>query len=427
MMINIKHKNSAHMKLHNKSFRILNLKTFSQSGVGLVELMVALVIGLVVSLAIYGVLTASEGNKRSTNSINDIDQVGAYTLYQLDKVIRSAGSGFSAGSTPLPPNGILQAATYAYGCPLRVARSGAQVLPSAGYAAPFAAVPAAIRLAPVIIMDGAAPGGDDVILAMTGSAGLGESGTKLTATGAAASIDLTNHAGFRASDIVLLTAPAVAGVISPCLVEQVSSAFVPTAGAATVPLAGEFYQANVAGTGVNNYADTAIALNIGQVPAFNMFAVGTNNGVADVLFRYDLLSPPAALTASVPNPAPYADSVYRMHAIYGINTSANPLLPTLAWVAPTGAYSSANLLAGTAAANTALSTIRAIKVGLVMRSALPERANVSQATATLFASTSVPVTVNLAPLNFRYRAFEATIPLRNVIMLSQPIIAPPAP
>ncbi|HSH71740.1 MAG TPA: PilW family protein [Methylophilaceae bacterium] len=412
------------MKIHDKKIvqielnqqlpKIAESNISRQYGVGLVELMVTLVIGLVVSLAIYGVLTASEGRKRTTNSINDIDQVGAYTLYQLDKNIRSAGSGFSAGSTPLGSGQIVLAATYAYGCPLRVARAGAQVLPPTSFSAPFAAVPTTVRLVPAVIINGAAPAGDDVIITMSGSAGLGESGTKFSAPATNTNLSLANHAGFRALDIALLTSPPSGGNMSPCLTEHVSSAFIPTAGAANVPLAGDFYQATVAGTSITSYLESSIALNLGQSPVFSMFAVGTN----DTLLRYDLLRAPDASTGSTdPNPAAFADSVYQMHAIYGVDTDGDPTVASVTWVAPTGAYSSATLLSGTAAANTALTTIRAIKIGLVMRSTLPERVNVSAATATLFASTTVPVTVNLAPLNFRYRVFEATIPLRNPIML----------
>jgi len=391
----------------------------AQLGVGLVELMVTLVIGLVVSLAIYGVLTASEGRKRTTNSINDIDQVGAYTLYQLDKSLRSAGSGFSAGSTPLGSGNAVQAATYTYGCPLRVARNGGQLMPAAGFSVPFNNVPTTVRLTPAIIFNAAAPAGDDVILVMAGSAGLGESGTKFSSPATSTSLNLANQAGFRATDITLLASPPSGGNMSPCLVEQVATGFVPLAGAAAVPLGGEFYQATVAGTSTTDYADTSIALNLGQTPVFAMFAVGANAaGTNDTLYRYDLLSAAnTAANATNPNPGVFAESIFQMHAIYGVDIDGDPNVASVTWVAPTGAYASANLLSGTAAANTALTTIRAIKIGLIMRSNLPERVNVSPATITLFGSTAVPVTVNLAALNFRYRAFEETIPLRNPIML----------
>ena len=73
-----------------------------EQGFSLIELMVALVIGLVVSLAIYGVLNVNEAHKRTTTSVNDIDQSGTYAIYQLDKIIRSAGSGLAAIEGEIP-------------------------------------------------------------------------------------------------------------------------------------------------------------------------------------------------------------------------------------------------------------------------------------------------------------------------------------
>src|SRR5450830_1206747 len=88
-----------------------------QAGVTLIELMVVLVIGLVVSLAIFGVMTASEGRKRTTTSVNDIDQSANYGLYQMDKLIRSAGTGFT------------QAYTQTYGCELLAIKNTVAILP----------------------------------------------------------------------------------------------------------------------------------------------------------------------------------------------------------------------------------------------------------------------------------------------------------
>lgn len=377
-----------------------------QQGFSLVELMVGMLIGLFVSLAIAGVLSTYEGRKRTTTSVNDIDQAGAYALYQMDKVIRSAGSGMSAGM------GDTKASLYTYGCPIRASRSGTQLLPASSFPVPFNTVSANVRLVPAVILDEAAGAGGDVLMVMAGSGGLGESPNKFSATPTSTSLNFTTVAGFGAGDVALLTALPT-GTLSPCLMTQVSPLFVPTAAISAVPLAGEYYQATVAGTAIASYPITAIALNLGKNPAFSMFGVGANN----TLLRYDLLSPSdTSATSNRPNPSPFVDSVYQMQAIYGIDNDGNPNVHSLTWVAPTGAYSSANLLAGTAAANAALNTIKAIKVGIVMRTSLPEKENVSDESLTLFESTSVPVTVNVAPLNYRYRALEATIPIRNSLM-----------
>ena len=85
--------------------------------------MVTLVIGSVLSLAIFGVLAVAEGLKRTTTSVNDIKQTGNYAMYTIDKWVRSAGSGFA------------QSAAYAFGCTaVRIERGYAG--PAGGAAAP---------------------------------------------------------------------------------------------------------------------------------------------------------------------------------------------------------------------------------------------------------------------------------------------------
>jgi type IV pilus assembly protein PilW len=80
-------------------------------------------------------------------------------------------------------------------------------------------------------------------------------------------------------------------------------------------------------------------------------------------------------------------------------------------------FSSANLRAGTLTAAANLKRIKAIKIGVVMRTSLLENQTVNAATLQLFGDTAIPVTVNLNPTTFRYRSFEAVIPLRNTLML----------
>ncbi len=380
-----------------------------QRGFSLVELMVALVIGLIVSLAIYGILNVNEGHRRTTTSVNDIDQSGAYAMYQLDKAIRSAGSGFNAiegNAGSGTGNG--------YGCPLNVALSGATLLPAVtAFPAPFAIVPQALVLAPTVIFSGAAGIGGDVLMAMTGSGGLGEAATALTGPPAASNLPLVGVAGFKANDLVLVRSSAPG---SACYVEQVTSTFSPTSGTTNLPLANTY--------SVTPATSVASAFSLGQVPAFNLYGVGANN----TLFRYDLLNPAlVSATAAGANPTVFVDNVYAMRAIYGVALSPN----TISWVLPTGpTYSAASLLAGTPAANTTLKSIKAIKIALIMQSTLIEKVPAGQpgipsqgvsstGVVTLFTDTppATQVIVNVAPLNVRYRVYQATIPIRNALSL----------
>lgn len=410
----------------------------TQIGVSLIELMVAMVIGLVVSLAIYGVLNVNEGRRRTTTSTNDIDQSGAYTIYQFSKILRSAGSGFSGSSnTLLSPSG------NAFGCGLQAAKSSATVLPAgAAFPQPFATIPQTLRLAPVVIFPASAIVGTgaaavvngDVLMVMAGSGGLGESVTDFSAPPTANSLTLTTVAGFRANDIVLVTDYTGNSGVANCLVEQVSSTFVPTATSLTLPLAGSYYTANVGATTLVSYSSTSLsssALNLGQTPVFNLFGVGANN----TLFSYDLLSSANnSANAAGANPSVFADNVYAMYAIYGVDDDGNSATTTLNWKLPTDAnYTPAKLLAGTAAANALIQTIKAVKVGIIMQSALPEKIPTGQpgiaspgvtysgatASVTLFQDTPVATRVVRAvtPTNVRYRVLEVTIPIRNSLII----------
>ena len=382
-----------------------------QQGLSLVEMLVAMLIGLVVSLAVYGVLNANEGRKRTTNSINDIDNVGIYTLHQLDQSIRSAGSGLLSGVKS--SIGTADATDHTLGCQINAALNGTTLLPaSASLSAPFANVPINFRIAPVIIFDGAAPAGDDIIMTMSGNGGLSETASKFYDAPQADSLSLPNLAGFYEKALVLITKPP-SNNISPCLIEQVKTGFVAQVGRNTLPLDGAFYQSTINNIALSSFDIDSHVINLGLSPTFQLFGVGENS----TLLRYDLLSLPSS-DSTPPNPSKFADSIYRMHALYGIYSVAGDP-NSLTWVTPTGDYEASKLLAGTPAANGTLASIKAIKIGIVMQASLPEKDTVSNKSITLFSGTDEAVTVNLPSnaLNRRYKALEAVIPLRNGLIL----------
>ena len=380
-----------------------------QIGFSLIELLVAMIIGLIVSLAVYTVLTTFEERKRTSTSVNDISQSNTYALYLLDKKLRSAGSGFSAGLQGA------QSAVSTFGCQINVALNGVQLLPRvAAFDGAFIAVNPIVRVAPVIILDnvaGAAGAGGDVIIAMSGNSGTAETATPLTGIASANQLNVDNNINFRANDRVLAARRPIAGAMQPCLFEQVNNGFASASAAIAVALGGPYYQAAINGINLSSYLNDTLAVNLGQAPQFEMFAVGNNN----TMFSYDLLRAPSALAAA-PNPSTFIEGAFQMHALYGIDNDGDPNVATINWVAPTGAYASANLLAGTVAANSLLNTIKAVKIGLITRTALLERNAVSGANVTLFANT-VPLVVALNDPNFRYQTSEITVPLRNTLML----------
>ena len=408
------------MKLQH-NMRKTKQAVFKQSGVTLIELMVALVIGLVVSLAVYTVLTASEGRKRTTTSVNDIDQGGSFASYQLDKSIRSAGSGFSGGYNTkyAGSSGVAGTITanYTYGCALNVAQSGTTLLPKpSAFPAPFAGVSTAVRLAPIVIIDGATATGDTLI-SMTGSGGMAESITNLTAGPSSGFIEVSSVASMTERDRILLipTNTADSGPLANqnCLMSQVKAGYSQATGYAPgkVDLAGAFYTTAIGSVNFPSFPPTSVAVNLGKLPMFNMFAVGANN----TLFKYDLLSTPdTAPTSSAPNPGQLSDGVYSLEAVYGISTAPG----SLTWQTPTGDYAYATLLNGSATSNDNLQNIVMVRVALVMRTSLLEKNAVSPNSLTLFGNTTVSKTIDVTASNrYRFRVVESTIPIRNSLII----------
>jgi type IV pilus assembly protein PilW len=406
------------------NFKSKKIKLHAERGVTLIELMVALVIGLIVSLAIYTVFSNFEGRKRTTTSVNDIDQTASYASYLIDKSIRSAGTGFTGGlnpkSTSSSTNSLpLAAANYSLGCLLKVNRGASVLIPRpAAYPAPFATVPqATMRLAPIVIFNNIANGvanNGDVLMTMGGSGGLSESVNNFSAAPAANSITLTNVAGITANDKILLVGTNNASPIAgtPCIMDQVVSTFVQGTGSTfSAGLASGAIDYRIDPTTYSSsITSTGILFNLGKSPNFHLFGVGLNN----TLFRYDLLLP----SNGTENPSQIADGVFSMHAIYGVGAAPGELI----WTPPTGLYSAANLLNGTAAANLRLRNIKAIRIALIMRTSLPEKLDVSPATLDVFESTEATapgtkVTINLTNARYRYRVVETTIPIRNALTL----------
>jgi type IV pilus assembly protein PilW len=139
------------------------------------------------------------------------------------------------------------------------------------------------------------------------------------------------------------------------------------------------------------------------------------------LFSHDLLQ----VSGNVP--APVAEGVVRLHARYGVDTDGNGALD--AWVDAVGAFSPEALLNGSETARDNLRSIVAVRVGLVLRTSLPEfnsrheRDVVAPETLELFQDLPDGIrqtfTVGNDGANFRHRTAEITIPVRNALFIDR--------
>lgn len=390
-----------------------------QRGLTLIEMMVALLIGMLLTLAIFAVLGNAETLKRTTTSMNDINQTGNYAMYAIDKWVRSAGSGFA------------ESAPYSFGCNVHSAKSGAQVLPrTAALPAPFGGIDTGtanvFRLAPVLIAPGqmshTSGANSDALIVMAGAAGNGEIAVPFDGFAATGSLSLLNTVSLQSGDVMLVAdeQTTTAG-LAPCMIQQVSSAASAVTGT-TVALGGTYQQSPIASADLTAFTTSGKALKLGNIaagnpPMFQVIGVGDNN----TLVSYDLLQSTTTPMLTI------ADGVFELHAVYGVDTSTPPDGTIDAWVDPmtSATYTLAALMAGTPAASDLLQTIKAVRVGLITRTSLPEvncfaggaKANcvVAPATLTLFADLGLTRTrtLNAAERVFRYRTIESTIPLRN--------------
>jgi type IV pilus assembly protein PilW len=149
-----------------------------------------------------------------------------------------------------------------------------------------------------------------------------------------------------------------------------------------------------------------------------LFGVGSNR----TLYSYDLLQNLKLVQGSGADTSQaIADGVDQMHAIYGIDTNGDGIQDNWAGASDAG-YDIATVMATPAT----MRTIVAVRVALVMRGQYPDKNLVSPATLTLFSGltnaggTSLQQTVNLSAndQNYRYRVFEFTVPLRNMLLLA---------
>jgi type IV pilus assembly protein PilW len=391
-----------------------------QRGFSLIELMVALVIGMVLTLAVFALLAAWEGRKRITTGLNDLEQAGNLALYQLDTWVRSAGSGF-AGAAAVD-NSI-------YGCLLHATGAGGQTLPNPeALPAPFASVnpdgDGNFPLLPVMILPGATEPGEndepsDALLIMGGSAAQSGVALAMAAPPTGASLTLGNTLGFQAGDLLLLADNRLG---PNCMLTQVDKDFSSDDGKATsVKLGGSFHSATIGAASIASSfdPDSAVVLPMGapgtHSPQFLLVGVGDHN----TLFSYDLLQTAGASAALQAR----ADGIFELHALYGVDDDGDGDVDGWASAA-SGDYGVEALMDGSASAKQRILRIKALRVGLILRTTLPEKEaddTSTPETLVLFSDLAEGLQVRRSlgedARRFRYRVMEATLPLRNNLAL----------
>jgi type IV pilus assembly protein PilW len=387
-----------------------------QRGMTLIELLIAMVIGLGVTLAVSSMVVVGENHKRTTTSTNDAEQTGAYAVYALDRMVRSAGSGFADSA------GVL-------GCKL----NAAPVLPrpaANAFPAPFSVnfLPGSIndlRVAPLLIAQNQSDDArSDVLVIMSGSGAAGGVPRQVTIPGTSTSVTLDNTVGFAINDLAIVSQSGT----TDCLLEEVSAA--PTSTALT--LGGPYYTAGTSTTLATLAGSTASYVTpLGNAAAnnvqFQLLTVGANR----TLDSYDLLQNLKVSQGSGATDAvqALADGVDQLHAIYGIDNNGDGIQD--GWFSPA--------LNGPTAAgfdiNAVMTTplkmrqIVSVRIALVVRGEYYDKTpgGITPPTLTLFSGLTDlggnaldrVVNLNANDQQYRYRVFEFTVPIRNMLLLAQ--------
>ncbi len=397
-----------------------------QRGMGIVETMVGILIGMVVVLAVYNVFAVAEGYKRTTVGVADAQTTGLFAQFVLAREIANAGTGLSIDAANLvqcrqgDPNWDAPAGFFA-GAGTR-----------------------AIRPVPVLIRDsGNANVSDQMIVTYATPAHVVNSVLIVDKPMAVSSdvIYVQSPNGFRVNDRIIVNAKngglplggdcELSTVTAVTLGDSLGNVATGMVALSHPPLS----KATYLPTGST---DGASVLNLGQVgeASRTFFDVGPGAGACTPaqscqLRSTDLLTPGATAV-------PIAQNVVLFKAQYGVDCAANGVIT---WTSATASgvcgrnYTPDDFMPPAPAVAAQgmttvqyaqwLSRIRAVRIAVVVRSDEPDLkdpALVGQ-TATLFdCSThdaacqgSVAIDNTVLSDGWRYRTYETIVPMRNAI------------
>jgi len=416
----------------------------SERGFSMVELLVAMLIGLIGMIIIFQVFEVSESIKRSTTSGGDAQQNGVIALYTMERDFKNAGMGFND-------------TTFA-GCNI-VGFDNKRTAPD------FPPAGVTMKLAPVFITSGAATTAPDQISVLYGSqpqaAGSVPLFSDMDATkNGADDLFVTNPFGYSTGDLLVMVEPVT---VKNCSVMEVTkinanqiahdlSAYL-AAGSAHNPRFNKNGGLGVVYQGVGT-ANVSRAFNLGNLyyvppggtapvnlPVYNFYAIANGSLTVTSQFVID--------NNGQPNATSIADNIVHMRALYGLDDGINDgVTVTYNIGAPVkgdgivdryvdAATFNALLAAAPPPAPTPWANLIAVRIAVVSRSALPEKPSSGKLTDPCDATVSEPQWTGspwAAGLNYktrldvssivaapddwkcyRYRVFETTIPLRNWI------------
>lgn len=348
--------------------RSLAARRVAQRGVSLIEIMVAVLIGMVAVLVIFQVFTVSEGFKRNTTGVGDAQQTGLFSTFTLGLELANAGNGIAlAGSDLITCTDTGDIATTMRPIPVLITAGASNDIP------------------------------DSFVVNYSTSRRVVSPVALYTPSVAGALYQVQSPTGFAKDDMIVAISKT-----GFCVASTIVSVTPPDPATGRVDITHTPMPFNAAQTFP------------GESPLLNM---GPATGVQRVLYdvQNDSLRSTNLFTAGAVA-SPVASNVINLKAQYGIDTNNDSFVDT--WVPATGAWNAPTVLAANLVT---LSQIKAIRIGVIVRSEQYDRDITGTTPWTLFdcelanKALCVGRLTGSVPANWRYRTYETVVPLRNQI------------
>ena len=358
----------------------------NQSGMSLIELLVAVAIGMIGILIITQAYITGDKFNRSTLGEGGTQTNGLIALYSIERDARMSGYGFN-NSGALGCGNI-----FWYFDPSYSSNIGGGTLPN-------------ISLSPVLItMDTVTPANADQLTVMYSRESeriMPTSISSFNAKSSEVSVDGTD--GFKAGDLVLMVNASGCTLGSITQVQGVAQKL------QLNPGSGGPHNPSAWGSFPTSYASGDSILNLGN-PVLRTYLIG--NGKLRVA--------EALLSTGAATPVDLVDGIIDMRALYGKDTNADNIVDRYDTTTPANSAGWIQVLS--------------IKIGILARIGTYEQRTVGAIDCD--ATTAVPAwsgsvvagqvavanpfrAVSVAANNegrcYRYRVFETTVPLRNMI------------
>ncbi|NIO40778.1 MAG: hypothetical protein GTO41_11725 [Burkholderiales bacterium] len=367
----------------------------------LVEILAAMLIGLIGMTIIMQVFAVSEERKRTTGGTSDAQITGNIAMFTLEREMRSAGYG------------MITADSNMLGC-TTVAYDSTRGTPDFNF-----------TMAPVVITDGAA-GAPDQLTVIYGNAPQAIDGQLFSNTvNPIDNFPIGNAAGFRVGAVAVASDPGAGvncGMVEITGFAAGASNNVEHNSGASYTYTNEFGFPVIATATRNKpggltvggaYSNNAMLFTMGRSPNVITYLVNNNRLESRTLVPYDAAQDADGDDLSE---AEVADGVVQFQAQYGKDTNADRIVDTWDEVTPAGA---ADWL-----------EVQAVRFTVLVRSSQFERTAVTNAAPTwyggAFTMTNLDGTADTNPGNandwrhYRYRRYQTVVPLRNMIWSTDP-------